>query len=279
MAKGPSRSKISGADGHAARLELIERAYAAPLQLRRLFAARQDPNDPAPVLARLVGSGRGADVRLGLYLSMLLLGRGGRHGLQVPARAWAAILDLDRPDTAGARQVRSASAWLAKARLIRLDNQSGVPSSVTLLEETGSGRPYQVPGKAARTSKDAKRPVDPRHIYVHLPTTFWTQDWIVGLSVPAVAVLIALLVEAGPSSTDALALPEGTAESRYALRVDTLRRGIRELQDQGVVERTGRRVGTNLDFHRRHNIYRLDSSRLGEPPTRLPSVTSSSRTS
>ena len=266
--------------GAQARIDLVRRVYGNPLQLRREFALVVVDREDDPPLAQIVGSGRGAGTRLRLYLSLLLVGRAGRHEIDLPARAWAEVLGLADVEGKGARSIRSSLDWLASRDLVTLTPRPGAPTTIKLREETGAHRPYQVPGAAAKVSKDAERSVANRHQYVKVPAELWTQGWIVGLSVPALAVLIALLVEIGPGDGTAVTLPESTAKNRYRFTSDTLYRGVRDLQKHGVIHRVRREVGSSLDFRRRHNVYSVFLPQLNEPwrdlrnsPTLTPNST------
>src|SRR4051812_10374162 len=84
------------------------RNHKRALPLRRAFAERTDNTTPPPPPARLLRGGRGGSVRLRLSLASLWLGAAPPHELTYPARAWAELLDLDDPETAGARRVADA---------------------------------------------------------------------------------------------------------------------------------------------------------------------------
>src|SRR5205823_14327958 len=99
------------------------------------------------------------------------------HDTTFPSRAWAELLDLDDPGHRGARRVQEAVAWLETNRFLRSEKIPGLPSRLYLLNEAGTGQPYEHPAKS-------KQP------YVTLPTSFWTKGWIAVLTGSAVAILL-----------------------------------------------------------------------------------------
>jgi hypothetical protein len=166
------------------------------------------------------------------------------------------------------RRRRDRLEWLAERELVVMEREPGVPTRVVLLEETGSGKPYQVPGIAGSKAKTDGREVPDHHVYVKVPSELWTRGWIVTLTAPALAVLLMLLVEKGGRKEDAnLSLAQSTVKNRYDLSSDTLYRGVRELRDEGIVELLGRESGRLDEFRRRHNVYRLHLERLQNPPS------------
>lgn len=255
----------------AAAQTLAQRVMGRDLQLRRSFIMRTNPDAKPPPLARLMRGGRGGEVRLKLYLSLLWVGSWPPHDVNFPARAWAELLGLALPETNGARRVRDAIEWLAVNRFIAVTLRPGQPSAVTLLREDGQGSPYSVPGAAARDAKGEGRGVDP-HRYVKLPHTFWTNGWITSLSTPGIAALLMLLAEQSRPTPVEVWLAPTTARNRYAFADDTRYKGLAELELAGIVHVKQEPVGRNsFDFRRRRNAYTLDLARLGAiaevPPT------------
>jgi hypothetical protein len=124
--------------------------------------------------------GQGGEVRLKLYLTMSLLAVGPPFDIKpIPARSWAAALDIDGPAHNGARRVSDAIGWLVEHKLLLAERRQGAPGTVRLLSQDGTGGPYTRPTPSAR--------------YVRLPLGIWDEGWIVRLSGTALALLIVLL--------------------------------------------------------------------------------------
>lgn len=102
----------------------------------------------------LRGGGRGGQVRLKLYLSYLWVQRDDQaRELSIRNGAWATLFDLKDPQTAGARRIGDAQAWLEENNFISLA-RTGRQNLVTVLSETGNGAPWIAPGAAAKKEKE-----------------------------------------------------------------------------------------------------------------------------
>jgi hypothetical protein len=75
------------------------------------FIERASELGHAPMAEFLLG-GLGSEVRLKLLLSMLWMAGGPLHDTTYPARTWATLRDLPRPESNDARRVTTAIAWL-----------------------------------------------------------------------------------------------------------------------------------------------------------------------
>ena len=78
----PSPNALAAADA------LAQRGKGRSAQLRRIFIERADIGMPTP-LARMIRGGRGGEVRLKTYMSMLFIAGKSPHDVSYPARAWA----------------------------------------------------------------------------------------------------------------------------------------------------------------------------------------------
>ena len=245
------------------------RNHKRQLPLRRAFAERPDNTDKPTPLARLLRGGRGGSVRLRLYLSYLWLGAAPPHELTYPARAWAELLDLDEPETAGARRVADAVRWLEKNEFIAVTNRSGAPNVVRLLSDAGTGKEYETPGSAYNRLR-AKRPEAAQiHRYIQLPPELWTSGWMAVLSPAALAMLIVLRVQVGakdPDTEEVWISPDYAAKA-FLLSEETRTRGFRELQAANLVTIRRRQLVTadSFDFRRFRNVYRLNLATLAMP--------------
>ncbi|TFE54712.1 hypothetical protein E3E14_07220 [Streptomyces sp. ICN441] len=188
------------------------------------------------------------------------------QGLTFANRAWATLLDLRDPATAGARRISDAQAWLVENQFIEIVSQMGRPNQVLVLDESGDGQPYVAPGAAARKEATESAFGAVLHRYVQIPRAFWTSGYLTVLSSAGVAMFLALLCERGPAANDeALWFSPKDAERRFALSEDTRSKGLRELAEAGLV-RTKRRPINPADFEVVHvrNVHYLDLDRLNE---------------
>lgn len=242
--------------------ERLGRRDSAPV--RAAFVRNAVPGEGTPPLSRLLRSGRASDVRVGLYMSFLWFAAKEPFDLAYPARAWAALLGLDDPVGNGTRRIRQAMTTLSKERLIEIQSRAGQPSRVVLLEESGAGRPYSLPGEMYNRFRNT--PEESRHRYVKVPDTLWTNGWLSVLSGPALAMMLVLLTErAGRTPDRDLWVSPGMAAQYYAISDETRSRGLRELRAAGLVTARRGAVGRDaLDFQRVRNTYRFVDSKLGE---------------
>ena len=102
-----------------------------------------------PPLAQLVQSGRGWDVRLRVYLTLLWGALPPSYTVALGAAAYAQIAGVK-----GARQVRSAVKALVDLELVEIaEDAPGKPYALRPLDESGDGRPYTAPYEATARRK------------------------------------------------------------------------------------------------------------------------------
>ena len=257
----PSPDALTAAEAVA------RRSHARATQIRRLFVERADVAELTPLIKMLRG-GRGGAVRLKLYLAMLWLASAPPHDVAYPARAWATLLDLEDPEGKGARRVTDALGWLESNDFVSVESRPGHPNRITLLDESGTGRRYRVPGAVYNRSK--AKGADPetltRHRYVQLPASFWTSGWAATLSGPGLTMLLVLVVESsGKDKGEGLWFSPSNASNRYALSEDTRLTGLAELRRAGLVVARRRVIASDIfDVKRYRNIYYLNLDRLAE---------------
>jgi hypothetical protein len=240
-------------------------AGAGTAAVRWRFIARQEPSDPSPPMARMLrgGGGRGGATRLKVYLSLLWLARNRRLDRPVfayPAQHLAALLGLPSPDGAGARRVQEALRWLDAEGFVALDRRPGNVTRVHLLDDAGSGQPYQPAGNL--TTRQARRSQEERqrHFYVQLDARFWTEGWITELSGAAVAMYLACLYEQRGRPGEAIWISPAAGRERYDLSDETRNKGLRELTDWGLLCLGRRPVATASFFDERfraRNTYEI----------------------
>jgi hypothetical protein len=162
------------------------------------------------------------------------------------------MLGLPVPETAGARRIGDAISWLSAEKLIYVENQgSGKPVRVRLLDQGGTGRPYE----------------RPRGVYVNLPVEFWKNGWVAQLSAKAIALLIVLLdMQGGKRREKGAWVAPQTARLTYGLSADTWGRAVRELVAIGLVKVTREKHGKHWEWIRVRNTYQVNRQRLMRRP-------------
>jgi hypothetical protein len=244
---------------------LSARLKNRPLRVR--FSFIRSDEGGAPPLARLLRGGRGGEVRLKLYLSLLWAAGGGdeRHKTTYPARAWAALLDLPDPEKNGQRRVRDAIQWLEAQELIHVERREGRPMVIQLLRDDGSGRAYTEPADALKRAREKAKQ---REYHVTLPDSFWTEGWIAMLSARAVAMLLVIGVVTWTDEEWDWVSPR-IARARYGISEDTWSKGIAELKARGIIDIRRRPIALDdFDVVRLRNEFRVgrdDSGRIVFP--------------
>jgi hypothetical protein len=248
--------------------DLVDRRVTGrSAQVRYRFVEATQAEVDAPMATMLRG-GRGGSVRLKLYLSILWFAANPPYDVSYPARAWASLLDLDNPETNGARRITDAVAWLGEHRLLHLERKQGRPTRIYLLADDGTGEPYRPPGKILEELR--AKGVDPRadefkrHLYLQLPAHFWTNGWLAGLSGLGIAMLLALLAEQRDKDAGSeLWFSPRLAKQRFGLSEDARTAGFRQLEIVRLASMRRRPVNRDaFEFARMRNTYTLDRARL-----------------
>jgi hypothetical protein len=207
----------------------------------------------APPLAQLVQGGQGGEVRLKLYVSMVLLAGSvkshktlGRNAIaNVSASTWARLLALPDPSGNGARRVADAQNELARVKLIKVQRQPGQPPRVSLLHASGSGGSF----------------AEPPSPYIRIPLNLWEHRWLWTLTSKELAVLIALIDLCGGKGRDGSGGPQalsGIDRSRYGLSEDTWRISSASLVRHGLLTTDIMRVRFDLETARLRKRYALN---------------------
>ena len=209
--------------------------------IRTEFLRRRNERHAAPPMMAMLGSGggRGGDVRLKLYLSLLWASPGGQHDTDFVATDWAQLLGLPRYSTKGKRRVYEALSWLASHRFIEKQERPGLPSIVTVLHESGSGVAYTKP--SATTARGGEP------TYRRLQSAWWTNAWLAALSGRALAFWLVLMDESNNGTkVDDVWLSESQTAEKYAISPYLRQRAMRELKHFGLI--TTRRELTREAF-------------------------------
>lgn len=255
-------------DALAAAESLSRRNHNRVAQVRRLFIERPDVSRPTP-LAEFLRGGRGGQVRLKVYLSILWLAAAPPHDVSYPSRAWATLLDLEDPAGRGARRVNEAVKWLEARDYVSVETQPGYPNRITLRSETGTGKKYSIPGAVFNKARSKGADDDELlgHRYVQLRPEFWTSGWMAVLTAPAVAMYLVLLVEQSsqPEGAKLWFSPE-MASKRYSISDDSRSKGLDELRRAGLIETLRKPVASDVfDVLRFRNAHVIDTLALKYP--------------
>ena len=247
----------------AAMLGKARREAGAPV--RTIFCV-DDTVESTP-LARLIssaetgGGGRGGQVRVKLYVSLLWVCAKAPHEVSRPARAWAALLGLPDPSAKGARRIHQAFADLEDRGFVSVRSRGGLASEITLLNEDGTGGAYTNPpdSYSALGANKASRSVLERHQYFRIPSRVWTDGLVEKLDGPAFAMLLILLAEQRGKAGEVWFSPS-VALSKYGLSPSTQRKGLESLRELHLVT-TRRKVvsqdGMYISMLRTRNVHKL----------------------
>lgn len=217
--------------------------------IRKAFV-RTDDRELNPPLARIVATrGRGGSVALKLYLGLLRRSSAPPYDTKLPARRWAALLDLAEPSTLGARRITDAVKRLEELRLVRVAPARGEAPVITLLREDGTGSGYSLP---SAPGKDRR--------YLQVPDALWGGP-LQRMTAPGLAMLLVLLAEPS-SSGDGMWWSVENFPQWYGISASMRANGTNELTDMGLLRVTKRKLDTpmggNADERDRvRNIYQL----------------------
>jgi hypothetical protein len=116
---------------------------------------------------------------------------------------------------------------LENRRLIR--RERGHP--VQLLREDGSGAAWTHPGEDRDTVG-----------YFSLPRRYWTDGWHERLRLPGKAMLLILLAETNTPGSPTFTLPAAKIAQHYGLSTSTVKRGLDELREHGLLGERWQRI-------------------------------------
>lgn len=224
-----------------AALLVTERRQDIPLRAEFVRDVSAGPNDGPPntKLRQLVRRGGSDGLLLKLYLALIWRCSAPPFDTEISARLWSNLLALPSHEhNVGARRVSKALGTLKELGLVELERVTGDSSKVTLLHESGNGKPYTLPFAGGR----------PDSYYLRVPVELWTSGKIYELGTPGVAMLLALLAEQ-PKNGGEVWWSTKRFESRIGLSISTRTRGTKQLVDTKVLfARRGPRPNDKKSF-------------------------------
>lgn len=206
------------------------------------------PGGEDPPLTKLIQGGRGGEVRLKLYLTMIMMATRQPYDLKNPLtpRAWAATLALD-PGT-GPRRISAALKWLDQNGFIERTRRSGAPAAITLRNPAAINGAFEPrPGR-----------------YIGIPATLWSNGWILELSAIALALLLVLLDHQYGNAKHSYVTKQKKAS--YGLSQDTWTRARAELETYDLIDVKREPLGGDHDYWRMRNAFRVNRARFSTTP-------------
>lgn len=204
--------------------------------IRREFIRADIAGGIPPMVRMLRGGhngsrGRGGELRLKVYLSMLWHASGEGHTVDFPAYGWAHLLGLD--DTSGKRRVQDAIVWLNEERFVAVQHRPGQSSIVQMQREDGSGSEYRKPYTRPNPEGEPQQPS-----YRKLDPSWWTNGWMAALSGAALITWLTFLDDEGANLNTPRWISTSQTKTKYALSPDTRKKGIGELLDWNLLARS-----------------------------------------
>lgn len=262
-----------------------ERAFgkrkSAGAPIRRDFIEK--PEEGSSPLSQLLsgakaakgGGGRGGRLRVALLLTLIWQLARSPHTTIRPARYWADLLELEDPDKAGARAIRSTLLELERRGFIRTEDRGpGKVPEIILMNESLSKTDYKLPYlQAIEEGKDGDTS------YFRVPESFWASGLSAKLSGAGLAMYLIAMSRAGWGNEPSFWISPAQFRSQYGLGESSRKKGLRELVDLGVVthelrsiDRSGhagyRRFQRSVYTVVAH--YRVAGSTIPEPAKRKP---------
>lgn len=232
-------------------IDLLEKAVdrskrRSGVRLPLGFARNSKDEKPVPPLAKLLRGG--GEVRIKVFLTVLMMATKYPHSTTVASKDMAAMLNLNDPEVAGARRVSKAFKDLSTEGLVRRQTDPGHVPVTTVRHPDGSGKIWDIDKENAKT-------------YITLPPELWRRGWLIALSGRAIAVLI-ILREATGGRPGSRAWVPGIRRKQYGISADTWTRGSSELCEAGLLD-VELKTYADHGEPRQRNVYTLHLDRLG----------------
>lgn len=179
--------------------------------------ARLPPEEGPPPLARMIRGGQGDEVRLKLYLTLLMLAAKPPRTIRPRStRYYASVLRLE--GDRGERRVRAAQRWLTENNFICYEKINGHSPKMEVLHPDGSGLEY---------------PLENGPRFIGPPLQLWQSGELLRLTAPALAVYIAILELTGGREA---AWGTGDRKQEYALSETTWTKVAAELVERELIK-------------------------------------------
>lgn len=239
--------------------------------IRKTFVRNLD-DEGRPPMAKVYAGGRSGVVALKVYLALVWRSTKAPHTSALPARGLATLLGLPDPEGKGTRRVKAALKRLEDHNLITLTPQTGHPTIVTLLDESGDGREYEVPS-TGYARRDGKKTVSSdellRQRYFKVDSRLWLSGKMQKLSGPALVMLLILLAEQAGGGKEVW-FSTTAFHDRYGIAPRTRAVGTTELLKAGLLTIEKRSLAANMysstfDPRRTRTAYRLFGEALLQP--------------
>jgi len=214
--------EVASPDGQRRELLLAARRRLVPIR-RSFVQALRGSEDRAGPLARLVADRQ--HIALDLLLLLIALQPVIGPSDPISGKTWARLLS----GTTERSAATISRTWKVLDELGLVQWTPGRP--IILLREDGSGVEYTHPGAARETAG-----------YFGLPRRYWLDGWHQRLRLPGKAMLLVLLAETNNPASPAFSLPAERIAEYYGFSLATVKRGLDELRDLGLLGETWRRV-------------------------------------
>lgn len=188
--------------------------------ISRAFLQVPRPRGGAGPLSTFVSSRRKR--ALDLYLLIHAIASSPPYEVTMPARIWAQALGMSQTNSS-AVHISTTLSWLEERRLIDT-SRVGNRRRIVLLSDDGSGLPYRHPALVSPQERVG---------YFKLSFDYWLERWHTSLDLAATAVVLIAL-----SLPDKFVLPQRHAAEWYGISRDTVQRGLKSLQDLGLLTYT-----------------------------------------
>jgi len=205
--------------------------------IRRGFIERVD-SDPSPLGQLLSGTnasrgggGRGGRLRIALLITLIWQLAKSPHSTTRPARYWAELLELEDPETAGARSIRNTLHELERRGFIRSEGRGpGQTPTIFLLDETLQKVDYRLPYLQAQDEGPSGKTS-----YFRVPESFWAKHLAANLSGAGLAMYLIAMARAGWGDNHSFWLSPKHFRETYGLGDSTRKKGLKELVEIGVL--------------------------------------------
>ena len=213
--------KVTSAETRAELLRLSGRGYTKVRHL--LVQASRGPESSPGKLGAMVGDRK----RRSLQLYLLLLTAWpwlGSQAQPLPAAVWARALTTDRGRKWTPTNVSEAWADLERRSLI---NRTRLSRGVVITPRREDGEAeYTDPSGKVRSRLES---------YFSLPPSFWTDGWFEELSMPALAMLLAVASKTSRADNPETWLTNEDAGQWFGLSTRSVESGLSELEGHGLL--------------------------------------------